>query len=132
MNNHLNLTPLNIKLEEIKCYGYHGCMAEESVIGTEYIINIELELNLLNSILSDKLEDTVDYVKVNSIVKKEIDKRSKLIETVCGNIIKKINNEFENLISVLVEIKKTSPPINGNVKNVTIQMKSDKNNIIRF
>jgi dihydroneopterin aldolase len=121
-----------IKLEEIKCYGYHGCMAEESVIGTEYIINIELELNLLNSILSDKLEDTVDYVKVNSIVKKEIDKRSKLIETVCGNIIKKINNEFENLISVLVEIKKTSPPINGNVKNVTIQMKSDKNNIIRF
>ena len=58
-----------IKLEEIKCYGYHGCMAEESVIGTEYIINIELELNLLNSILSDKLEDTVDYVKVNSIVK---------------------------------------------------------------
>lgn len=121
-----------IKLEEIKCYGYHGCMAEESVIGTEYIINIELELNLLNSILSDKLEDTVDYVKVNSIVKKEIDKRSKLIETVCGNIIKKINTEFENLISVLVEIKKTSPPINGNVKNVTIQMKSDKNNIIRF
>ena len=79
-----------IKLEEIICYGYHGCMAEESVIGTEYIINIELELNLLNSILSDKLEDTVDYVKVNSIVKKEIDKRSKLIETVCGNIIKKI------------------------------------------
>ena len=69
---------------------------------------------------------------MNSIVKKEIDKRSKLIETVCGNIIKKINNEFENLISVLVEIKKTSPPINGNVKNVTIQMKSDKNNIIRF
>ena len=121
-----------IKLEEIKCYGYHGCMKEEGIIGTEYIVNIELELNLVNSILSDKLEDTVDYVKVNSIVKKEIDKRSKLIETVCGNIIKKINTEFENLISVLVEIKKTSPPINGNVKNVSIQLKSNKNNIIRF
>jgi len=121
-----------IKLEEIKCYGYHGCMEEEGIIGTEYIVNIELEVNLLNSILSDKLEDTVDYVRVNSIVKKEIDKKSKLIETVCGNIIKKINNEFENLISVLVEIKKTSPPINGNVKNVSIQLKSNKNNIIRF
>tara|TARA_E500000178_G_scaffold356034_1_gene431211 strand:+ start:3251 stop:3628 length:378 start_codon:yes stop_codon:yes gene_type:complete len=121
-----------IKLEEIKCYGYHGCMEEEGILGTEYIVNIELELNLVNSILSDKLEDTVDYVKVNSIVKKEIDKRSKLIETVCGNIIKKINTEFENLISVLVEIKKTSPPINGNVKNVSIQLKSNKNNIIRF
>ena len=121
-----------IKLEEIKCYGYHGCMPEEGIIGTEYIVNIELELSLLNSILSDKLEDTVDYVRVNSIVKKEIDKRSKLIETVCGNIIKKINAEFENLISVLVEIKKTSPPINGNVKNVSIQLKSNKNNIIRF
>ena len=121
-----------IKLEEIKCYGYHGCMEEEGIIGTEYIVNIELELNLVNSILSDKLEDTVDYVKVNSIVKKEIDKRSKLIETVCGNIIKKINAEFENLISVLVEIKKSSPPINGNVKNVSIQLKSNKNNIIRF
>ncbi|MAJ98218.1 MAG: dihydroneopterin aldolase [Flavobacteriales bacterium TMED288] len=121
-----------IKLEEIKCYGYHGCMEEEGILGTEYIVNIELELNLVNSILSDKLEDTVDYVKVNSIVKKEIDKRSKLIETVCGKIIKKINTEFENLISVLVEIKKTSPPINGNVKNVSIQLKSNKNNIIRF
>ena len=32
-----------VKVENLKIYAFHGCMEEEKVIGSDYIVNIEAD-----------------------------------------------------------------------------------------
>ena len=61
-----------IKLKDIKIYAYHGCLSEENLIGGEYLVNLSVFSNLKKSSLSDELKDTIDYVSLLDIVKKEM------------------------------------------------------------
>ena len=56
-----------IFLNSIRLYAFHGCMDEEGLIGSDYIVNIEVDTNLSLSSNSDDLSDTVDYVTLHDI-----------------------------------------------------------------
>ena len=78
-------------------YSFHGCLHEESVIGAEYIVNATVEVDTAAAEKNDNLESTVDYVAVYGVIKKEMLKPSKLLETVLKRIIvgvKKIKLSF--------------------------------------
>ena len=59
-----------IKVENIRVYAYHGCLSEETVIGSDYRVDVSVEADLEKSSLSDALNDTVDYVTLNAIVRR--------------------------------------------------------------
>jgi 7,8-dihydroneopterin aldolase/epimerase/oxygenase len=109
-----------IILENIRIYAFHGCMEEEAKIGTDYLIDLEVETNLEKSIASDSLTDTVDYVLLNSIVKEEMKIRSKLIEHVAGRILDRIKNEIQEIKKTKIKISKINPPIGGDVQKVSV------------
>ena len=109
-----------IKVEHIKCYAYHGCLEEEAKIGSQYEVNLEVEANLSPSSLSDNLNDTVDYVLLNKIVKEEMAIRAKLLETVALRIINRIFSESSLVSKAQVAVSKINPPIGGDVEKVTI------------
>ena len=111
-----------IEVKGIKCFGYHGCLEEEAKIGQEYIVNVLLKLDLKEASLEDELEYTVDYCEVYTIVKNEMAIRSKLIEAVGFRIAKKIKKKWETLQSVEVQVIKPSPPIGGDVEQVSISV----------
>jgi dihydroneopterin aldolase len=67
-----------IKLENIRVFTNHGCMTEETKIGSDYRVDLEVKANLQASALSDDLMDTVDYVLLNRIVKEEMAIAAKL------------------------------------------------------
>ena len=104
-------------------YSFHGCLHEESVIGGEYSVNALVEVDTGIAEKSDNLENTVDYVSIYSVLKKEMDVPSKLLETVLERIIKGIKNIDENIVTIEVSIKKLSPPIGGNVDSVELRKK---------
>ena len=35
-----------IRIEDIRCFAYHGCMEEEGVIGTVFSVDVELKADL--------------------------------------------------------------------------------------
>ena len=76
-----------IKVNNIKLYANHGCLNEEAMIGSWYRVDIEVDVDLTKSSISDDLEDTVDYVQLNHIVKEEMVIRSKLLEEVANRIL---------------------------------------------
>ena len=39
-----------IRIEDIRCFAYHGCMQEEGVVGTEFSVDIELNQDTLDKI----------------------------------------------------------------------------------
>ncbi len=109
-----------IQVNNIKIYAYHGCLEEESVIGSWYKIDLEVEADLTTSSMTDNLSDTVDYVHLNQIVNKEMMIRSKLLEEVAKRILDRIFLELEMVQKAHVSVAKLNPPIGGNVEEVVV------------
>lgn len=111
-----------IKLENIRVFAHHGCLKEETKIGSDYLVDLEVEANLQTSAQTDKLSDTVDYVFLNKIVREEMRKPSYLLETVGKRILNRIFTEDALVTKATVWVSKLNPPIGGDVEKVTIKM----------
>ena len=111
-----------IKVENIRVFAHHGCLAEETKIGSDYRVDLLVKANLSSSAKSDNLDDTVDYVLLNNIVKDEMAIPSKLLETVALRIIKSIFTKSSMVKKATISISKINPPIGGDVEMVTIKM----------
>lgn len=109
-----------IKVENIRVFAHHGCLKEETSIGSDYLVTITVEADLNKSATSDALEDTVDYVFLNAVVRQEMAKPTKLLEAVAKRIIERIFLESELVTWAEVAVSKVNPPIGGDVEKVTI------------
>jgi len=111
-----------IKLRNIRTFSYHGCLVEESKIGSDYRVDLEVKADLRKSMETDELADTVDYVQLNKIVVEEMAIRSKLLEHVAQRIVKRIFGELPEVSRIVLSVSKLNPPIGGDVEAVTIQL----------
>jgi dihydroneopterin aldolase len=116
-----------IKLTNIRTYSYHGCLAEEAAIGSDYRVDLEIKTDLRKSAISDQLEDTVDYVFLNQVVKEEMAIRAQLLEQVAHRIIVRVFKESAAVSRILIRVSKINPPIGGDVEMVTIEMEEYRN-----
>ena len=115
-----------IKVENIRVFAHHGCLAEETKIGSDYRVDLEVEADLMTSANTDELSDTVDYVFLNKIVREEMAQPSKLLETVAKRILDRIFSEDTMVSKATVSVSKINPPIGGDVEIVTIKMKQKR------
>lgn len=115
-----------IKVTNIRVFAYHGCLVEEGKIGSDYRVDLKVKADLSKSATTDNLEDTVDYVHLNKIVKQEMAIRSKLLEEVAKRILDRILAEIPIVKQAQVAVSKLNPPIGGNVAMVTIEMKKNR------
>ncbi len=111
-----------IYLEDVKIYAYHGVLPEENIIGTYYILNIELHTDLWKAAGSDDLHDTISYADINEILHQEMKIKSRLLEHVAGRIIAKIHSRFPQIDYIKLKITKTAPPMQGEMKGASIEL----------
>ena len=109
-----------IKVENIRVYAYHGCLSEETTIGSDYRVDLSVKASLDQSSISDALVDTVDYVTLNKIVVEEMKTPSKLLEAVAKRILLRVFDSCESVTVATVSVSKINPPIGGDVEKVTI------------
>ncbi len=109
-----------IHVKGISCYAHHGCLEEEGRIGSDYIVDVVLGFDILKSADTDRLTDTADYVVVGRIVKEEMAKRSKLIESVLMRIVHRLHDEITGLNGMRVEVRKLNPPVGTTVEEVSV------------
>ena len=115
-----------VKVENLKIYAFHGCMEEEKVIGSDYIVNIEADCFVGVDAFNDLISDTVDYVDLARIAKKEMMTRSKLLEAVVKRIIDSSFEEIDVLKRISVTVSKLNPPINADVEAVSVTMEEKR------
>lgn len=116
-----------IKVENIRVFAHHGCLKEETTIGSDYRVDLKVKADLKTSATSDKLSDTVDYVLLNRIIKEEMQIPSYLLETVAQRILDRIFSEDQKVKKVTVCVSKLNPPIGGDVEKVTIKITAYRN-----
>lgn len=112
-----------IILKNVNLFGFHGCMEEETKVGTSFRVDLEVETDLSKAAMTDELSDAVDYTHLHHIVKEEVAIRSKLIEHVTQRIIRRIKKELTPVHRIKLKLCKLSPPLEGNVGKVCVVMK---------
>jgi dihydroneopterin aldolase len=111
-----------IAIEGMEFYAYHGHFKEEQVVGNKFLLNIEIETNCENACNSDNLKDALDYQKVYSLIKEEMDKKSFLLENICTRILDRLYAGFNTIEKATIKVSKINPPMGGQIKKVSITM----------
>ena len=117
-----------IKVENIRVFAYHGCLKEETAIGSDYKVDLKVKADLQKSTTSDKLEDTVDYVFLNKVVVEEMATPSALLEHVAKRILDRIFKEDTLITVATVAVSKINPPIGGDVQMVSVELTEKRKN----
>jgi dihydroneopterin aldolase len=78
--------------------------------------------DLAVSEVSDKLEDTIDYVSICACVQEEMATPSKLLEHVAKRIMNRIFEISAIIDEVNVKVAKINPPIGGHVAAVAVAL----------
>ena len=121
---------VEIYLKNVRCYCFHGCLKEESIIGSEYLVNLWAKGALGKASLTDKIDDAIDYVLLNKVIVEEMSIPSKLLETVAERILNRVLNEDNRIQKITVSVSKICPPINGDVESVAVKLSKKRENKI--
>ena len=115
-----------IIVDNLSIYAYHGCFDEERKIGSEYKLNIWVKGDFSAAEKTDNLLDTIDYVTISDIAKKEMEIPSRLIEHVADRVLSKILTQWQAIQTVGLIIKKINPPMNVYAESVQYRLEKHR------
>lgn len=113
-----------ISIEGMEFYAYHGHFAEEQLIGTWFIVDLFLTTDTSVAEKSDNLHDTVNYMEVYQLVKREMETSSKLLEHVGRRILDTVRNHFSTVEHARVKVRKMNPPLGGKMDFVSLTLET--------
>jgi len=113
-----------ISLEGMVFHSYHGCLPEEKVTGNTFIVDLYIEADTSKAEKTDDLNDTVNYADAYTIIKKEMEQPSKLLEHVARRILASLKAAIPAIENAKIKVSKLNPPVGGEVKSVSISITS--------
>jgi 7,8-dihydroneopterin aldolase/epimerase/oxygenase len=111
-----------IHLTGIHSYGYTGLLPEEQILGQWFEVDLKLWTNLAIAGQSDRIDDTLDYRQVISLVKNLVkNARFSLLERLAAEITDQLLN-YPQIEKVQVRLTKLTPPIPDFSGQITIEI----------
>ena len=71
---------------------------------------------------SDNIADTVSYLDVYQIVKREMQQPSNLLEHVARRVGEAVLKEFPAVTDIKVKVSKMNPPLGGQMHSVSVEL----------
>src|SRR5574344_253974 len=107
------MTSIHIYLKDVRFHAFHGVDQQEQIVGTDFIVNLNVKAAVAEARESDDVCDTINYASLYAVVKEEVSRPSKLIGHVCGRIAKRLFSDLSVIEDVTLSITKVNPPIEG-------------------
>lgn len=109
-----------IELENMEFHACHGCYPLEQVVGNRFRVSVSLRADLSTATASDRVEDTINYLRVFEIVREQMEVKSHILEHVCGRIIDALYGAFPQCVGIRVKVSKMAPPLGGKIEQVSV------------
>lgn len=110
---------LTIALNNVRFFAYHGILDEEKKNGNNFEVNLSVAIEPSAAVVHS-IHDTINYVDLFDIVKKEIAIPTELLETVAMRIIENIHSSFPGCKKISFSMVKLHPPIADFTGNVGV------------
>ena len=115
-----------LSIRNLKIPAKHGVYDFEKNKTGIFEIDIHIHLDLANAMMSDDLQDSVDYAKVVELAKSAFLKRDyNLIEFAAGKICEEIIGKF-SVERVIVKVRKPHAPINADLDTVEVEIEQSR------
>lgn len=113
-----------IEIENMQFFAYHGCFEQEKVVGNNFRVDLWLNTDCSKAAETDDINDALDYQHAYNLVKDEMRIPSNLLEHVCRRILDALYASFGNqILSAKVKVSKMTPPMGGQIENVSVTLK---------
>lgn len=109
-----------IAINGMEFFSHHGCFKEEQQTGTYFQVDLALHVDVSKAEVSDHLSDTINYVEVFQLVKREMAISSKLLEHVVRRILDALFVGFPEVQKIEIELFKMNPPLGGKMASVSV------------
>ena len=106
----------------MRFYAHHGCFTQERAIGTHFVVDLVFNTDTSRAEMSDDIADTVSYLDVYQVVKREMQQPSNLLEHVARRVGEAVLREFLDVSDVNVKVSKMNPPLGGQMHSVSVEL----------
>jgi len=111
-----------VDISGLSLYTRHGLSDAERELGQRLLIDVTFELEDCDAVLTDRIEDTVDYGEVCEQVALAAQERSyRTLERLCGAIAERLIDRYA-ADSVRVKAAKPEPPMALPVEEVSVEV----------
>jgi len=111
-----------IELENMEFYAFHGCYEQEKRVGNRFIVNLKFTTDATLAAASDNVSDTVSYLDVYGVVKRQMEITSDILENVVDRILSSLAEAFPAIETMSVKVSKMTPPLGGQIERVSVSM----------
>ncbi len=128
MESHGNGTEsrVEVELRGLSIYTHHGVTEAEREIGQRLEFDVSFDVPDCDAVLTDRLDDTVDYAEVCDIVALAATERSyRTLERLCQVVGQRLMDSF-GCDSVRVRAAKPEPPIPLAVSEVAVEVTHER------
>ncbi|MBA2515356.1 MAG: dihydroneopterin aldolase [Solirubrobacterales bacterium] len=113
---------VTIEIVGLSLYTHHGVTAAEREVGQRLVLDIRFEVGEPDALVTDRVEDTVDYGEVCQVVALIAQQRSyKTLERLCAVIADRLASQFA-AESVYVKAAKPEPPLPLPVEEISVEV----------
>ena len=113
---------VTVEITGLSLYTRHGVSDAERELGQRLVIDVAFELADCDAMVTDRIEDTVDYAEVCEQVALAAQERSyKTLERLCAAIADRLTDRY-GAESVRVKAAKPEPPIPLPVDEVSVEV----------
>ena len=113
---------VSVEITGLSLYTHHGVEEAEREVGQRLVFDLSFELGDCDAVVTDRLEDTIDYADVCQQVALAAQERSyKTLERLCSAIADRMIERY-GAESVTVRAAKPEPPIALPVEEVAVEI----------
>ena len=113
---------VTIEISGLSLYTHHGVESAEREVGQRLVFDLSFEVGECDAMVTDRVEDTVDYADVCQQVALAAQERSyKTLERLCSAIADRMIERY-SADSVTVRATKPEPPIPLPVDEVSVEI----------
>ena len=113
---------VTVEISGLSLYTRHGVSEAERELGQRLVIDVAMELAACDALVTDRVEDTVDYAEVCEQVALAAQERSyRTLERLCAAIADRLTDRYST-DSIRVKASKPEPPIPLPVEEVSVEV----------
>lgn len=109
-----------IEIKGLEVWARHGVMEQEREVGNMFRVDVALTADLSAAMMSDSVDDTINYALIVELVKQEMAVPSRLLENIVGRIKTAILRSFPAVTGGSVTVAKIVPPIPCVLESVSV------------
>lgn len=115
-------TSVEVELRGLSVFTHHGITDAEQEVGQRLVVDVSLEVLDCDAVLTDRIEDTIDYAEVADLVAAAATERGyRTLERLCRAVGERLLERYRT-DSVTVRAAKPEPPLAHAVDEVAVEV----------